>query len=96
MKQEYERNYHGISRPQTTNIIHEKNPSSGNIIRSYVKGKMLGKVIDFEIQGGFAKCYELTSQENNKKFAVKIIEKASLTRSKAREKVKIIINQLNS
>ena len=36
------------------------------------------------IQGGFAKCYELTSLENDKKYAVKVIEKASLTRSKAK------------
>jgi hypothetical protein len=40
-------------------------------------------------QGGFAKWYEIVCEESNKKYAVKVIEKASLTRSKAREKVLI-------
>lgn len=38
-------------------------------------------------QGGFAKCYEFTNLANNKKYAAKIVEKATLTRSKAKEKV---------
>ena len=42
----------------------------------------------FTIQGGFAKCYEFTNLANNKKYAAKIVEKATLTRSKAKEKVK--------
>ena len=67
-------------------IIEEKN-SSGATIRKYTRGKLIGKVHIFFIQGGFAKCYELFPHENNKKYAVKVIEKASLTRSKAKEKV---------
>jgi hypothetical protein len=39
------------------------------------------------MQGGFAKCYEFTNMATGKKFAAKIIEKATLTRSKAKEKV---------
>ena len=40
------------------------------------------------MQGGFAKCYEFTNMATGKKFAAKIIEKATLTRSKAKEKVR--------
>lgn len=69
------------------NIVIEEKSSTGAVIRRYTRGKFLGKVLQYFIQGGFAKCYELISHENNKKFAVKLIEKASLTRSKAREKV---------
>jgi polo-like kinase 1 len=50
------------------------------VINQYLKGKYLGK-------GGFAKCYEFINLANNKKYAAKIIEKATLTRSKAKEKV---------
>lgn len=44
-------------------------------IRTYTKGKFLGK-------GGFAKCYEF--HEGDSIFASKIINKASLTRSRAK------------
>jgi len=49
-------------------------------IRKYSKGKMLGK-------GGFAKCYEFTNLENKKLMAAKIITKASLTKSRSRQKL---------
>ena len=39
------------------------------------------------MQGGFAKCYEITSLDTKKVYAAKIIEKSSLNRSKAKEKV---------
>lgn len=38
-------------------------------------------------RGGFAKCYEVTSLENKKVMAAKIITKASLNRSRAKQKV---------
>jgi polo-like kinase 1 len=41
---------------------------------------MLGK-------GGFAKCYELTSTETKKVMAAKIIPKASLQKSRSRQKL---------
>lgn len=47
------------------------------------------------IQGGFAKCYEFTNLATGKKFAAKIIEKATLTRSKAKEKVPAILPSLH-
>jgi uncharacterized protein (UPF0179 family) len=46
--------------------------------------------IDFIFKGGFAKCYELRfaepckESEKNKVYAVKVVPKASLTRTKAR------------
>ena len=49
-------------------------------VRKYAKGRMLGK-------GGFAKCYEVTNLENKKVLAAKIIQKSSLTKSRARQKV---------
>lgn len=47
------------------------------VIKKYAKGKFLGK-------GGFAKCYEFTSLENNKLYAAKIIQKATLKKSRHR------------
>jgi len=53
------------------------------IVKKYIRGKVLGK-------GGFATCYELTDVEKNKTLAAKIIQKASLTKKRALEKVTII------
>lgn len=44
----------------------------------------MGKVMLYYIQGGFAKCYEVISLQTEKKYAAKIIEKASLEKSKAK------------
>jgi len=49
-------------------------------VKKYAKGKLLGK-------GGFAKCFEVTNLENKKVLAAKIITKASLTKSRARQKL---------
>jgi len=58
--------------------IIEKISSGGEVKeRKYIKGKFLGK-------GGFAKCYELTDCETREKFAVKVVVKASLTKSRAK------------
>lgn len=45
--------------------------------KEYKKGKFLGK-------GGFAKCYELTNIESGKIYAAKIIDKSTLTKSRAK------------
>ena len=70
------------SRLESREIIEEKitNPLGDPVVKRYARGKFLGK-------GGFAKCYEFTHTATGRKFAAKIIEKASLTRSKAKEKV---------
>lgn len=49
-------------------------------IRKYLKGKFLGK-------GGFAKCYEFTNLDSKKLYAAKIISKASLVKSRAKQKL---------
>lgn len=45
--------------------------------RKYLKGKFLGK-------GGFAKCYEFNNLENKRVSAAKVIQKSSLTKSRAK------------
>jgi len=49
-------------------------------VRKYAKGKLLGK-------GGFAKCFEVTNLDTKKILAAKIIQKSSLTKSRARQKL---------
>ena len=63
-------------------IIEEKvaNIMGDPLIKKYAKGKFLGK-------GGFAKCYEFTNMETNKVLAAKIIPKASLKKSRHRQKL---------
>jgi serine/threonine protein kinase len=45
-----------------------------------MRGKMLGK-------GGFAKVYLCTSLDTNRAYAVKVVPKANLVKSRARQKV---------
>lgn len=49
--------------------------------RKYKKGQFLGK-------GGFAKWYELIDLESNILYAAKLITKASLTKPRAKQKLK--------
>lgn len=49
-------------------------------IRKYIKGRLLGK-------GGFAKCFELTCMETKKIYAGKVVTKASLVKSRAKQKL---------
>ena len=49
-------------------------------IKKYIRGKFLGK-------GGFAKCYEFTSMETKRVSAAKIIDKTTLTKSRAKQKL---------
>ena len=46
-------------------------------IKKYLKGKFLGK-------GGFAKCYEFTNTESKRVSAAKVIDKTTLTKSRAK------------
>ncbi len=64
-------------------IIEEKiSKVNGEIaIKRYSKGKMLGK-------GGFAKVFEVKNLETNKAMAGKIIQKSSLNKNRARQKVR--------
>ena len=56
-------------------------PGGGEIVNKYLRGKLLGK-------GGFAKCYELKCLNNKKTYAVKIIDKATMTKSSTKSKLK--------
>lgn len=55
-------------------------PSDHQIPKNFVKGKLLG-------EGGFAKVYEFTNTEKKIKLAGKVIEKASLLKSRSRQKL---------
>jgi len=57
-----------------------KLPNGESGIRTYQKGKFLGK-------GGFAKCYEFLNEETKCLHACKLIQKASLTKSRAKQKL---------
>jgi len=62
-------------------MIEEKFKQGGDYgIRRYIKGKFLGK-------GGFAKCWEFVNADTNYVHASKIIQKSSLTKSRAKQKL---------
>jgi polo-like kinase 1 len=46
-------------------------------VKKYTRGKFLGK-------GGFAKCYEFTNNESKRLSAAKVIDKTTLTKSRAK------------
>ena len=46
-------------------------------VKKYTRGKFLGK-------GGFAKCYEFTNNESKRLSAAKVIDKNTLTKSRAK------------
>ena len=64
------------------NIIIEKIPTNDGEtkIKKYKKIRLLGK-------GGFARCYELFDEETHKSYAVKIIKKTSLIKSRTKQKL---------
>ncbi|KAL3802357.1 hypothetical protein HJC23_007182 [Cyclotella cryptica] len=62
-------------------IEHRKRPcGDGFTVHKYLRGKLLGK-------GGFAKVYKVTSLDTNKEYAIKIVPKANLVKSRARQKL---------
>jgi len=64
-----------------TIVEHRKRPcGDGYTVHKYLRGKLLGK-------GGFAKVYKVTSLDTNKEYAVKIVPKANLVKSRARQKL---------
>jgi polo-like kinase 1 len=71
-----------IEDPDQPAIVEEKIVRvNGEIaVRQYSKGRFLGK-------GGFARCYEFCSMETRKLTASKIVPKASLTKSRAKQKL---------
>ena len=61
-------------------LTYNSNSNNKEIIRKYNKGRFLGK-------GGFAKCYEIICQDNNKVFAAKMIPRSNITTSRQRQKL---------
>lgn len=60
---------------------HRRKPNGeGHTVHRYLRGKMLGK-------GGFAKVYHCTSLDTNRSYAVKVVQKANLVKSRARQKL---------
>eukprot|EP00557_Chaetoceros_sp_GSL56_P003610 CAMPEP_0176492430 /NCGR_PEP_ID=MMETSP0200_2-20121128/8992_1 /TAXON_ID=947934 /ORGANISM="Chaetoceros sp., Strain GSL56" /LENGTH=743 /DNA_ID=CAMNT_0017889987 /DNA_START=590 /DNA_END=2821 /DNA_ORIENTATION=- len=60
--------------------LRKKPNGEGYTVHRYARGKMLGK-------GGFAKVYLCTSLDTNRSYAVKIVPKANLVKSRARQKL---------
>ena len=58
----------------------KSNNDSDPKIRKYTKGRFLGK-------GGFAKCYELICQDNNKTFAAKMLPLADIKTERQKQKL---------
>lgn len=58
----------------------------GFTVHRYLRGRLLGK-------GGFAKVYWCTSLDTNRHYAVKIVPKANLVKSRARQKVRDYISE---
>jgi polo-like kinase 1 len=49
-------------------------------VRKWTKGRFLGK-------GGFAKVYEFTNMDSKRVYAAKVIQKSSLTKKRAKQKL---------
>eukprot|EP00826_Nyctotherus_ovalis_P048703 TRINITY_DN5763_c0_g1_i1.p1 TRINITY_DN5763_c0_g1~~TRINITY_DN5763_c0_g1_i1.p1 ORF type:complete len:658 (+),score=162.97 TRINITY_DN5763_c0_g1_i1:176-2149(+) len=63
-------------------IIEERRSAEGEVtvVRRYQKGPFLGK-------GGFAKCYEVKDCDTGKTLAAKVIDKTTLNKNRARQKL---------
>lgn len=84
------------SRQTQSTRQHKPRERTGSVVvhdrrggHSYTKGKLLGK-------GGFAKCYELNDVETHRLYAGKIVEKRTLAKYRAKEKLTTEIKIHNS
>ena len=68
--------------PSEIEELRRKPNGEGHTVHRYMRGKMLGK-------GGFAKVYLCTSLDTNRAYAVKVVPKANLVKSRARQKVRL-------
>ena len=72
--------------PPNEVIIDRRVDARGNTVECrYIKGKLLGK-------GGFAKCYVGTSERSRTNYAIKLVAKSSLVKTRA--KLKVSINRI--
>ncbi|KAK4533989.1 hypothetical protein CDCA_CDCA01G0014 [Cyanidium caldarium] len=53
----------------------------GPVVNTYIRGRLLGK-------GGFAKCFEMTNAKTQRVYAGKIIAKSTVTKMRARQKLR--------
>lgn len=67
--------------------LRRKPNGEGHTVHRYIRGKLLGK-------GGFAKVYLCTSLDTNRTYAVKIVPKANLVKTRARQKVSSVISRI--
>ena len=67
--------------------LRRKPNGEGHTVHKYTRGKLLGK-------GGFAKVYMCTSLDTNRTYAVKIVPKANLKKTRARQKVSFPLSKL--
>ncbi|OQR91576.1 protein kinase [Achlya hypogyna] len=68
-----------MAEPAPTILERYTDADGAEVCRTYTRGRFLGK-------GGFAKCYEVTNNEDGATYAVKIVAKESLVKPKARIK----------
>lgn len=60
-----------------------KDAEGKTIVNKFVRGKLLGK-------GGFAKCFVGVLQSTKATYALKIVDKSTLAKSRAKQKVRNI------
>lgn len=71
-------------------VVEEKRKrinGEGYTTHRYLRGRLLGK-------GGFAKVFMCTALDTNKQYAVKVVPKANLVKTRARQKVSTILFDL--
>lgn len=73
-------NFNGTSEPIEIEELRRKPNGEGHTVHRYLRGKMLGK-------GGFAKVYMCESLDTNRMYAVKVVPKANLVKTRARQKL---------
>jgi len=72
--------FHGPGETIEIEELRRKPNGEGHTVHRYLRGRMLGK-------GGFAKVYTCESLDTNRMYAVKIVPKANLVKSRARQKL---------
>lgn len=77
-----EMNREGLNASLIPEVIEErcKDPEGRYVVSRYSRGRLLGK-------GGFAKCYIGTLASTKRTYALKIVAKSTLAKTRAKQKV---------